>query len=59
MKKTDTKTRFEKMMEIQERQREYDKKATLKAAMMNTGVEIKSLGVKRKHPLSPEYIRIN
>lgn len=59
MEKTGTKTRFERMMEIQEKQRVHDKEVTLKAAMMDASVKLKSLGEKRKHPLSPEYIRSN
>lgn len=59
MKKSEKITTFERMMEIQERQRVHDKEVTLKATMMNTSVKLKSLGEKRKHPLSPEYIRSN
>lgn len=59
MEKSEKKTTFERMMEIQEKQRVHDKEVILKAAMMDTSVKLKSLGEKRKHPLSPEYIRSN
>lgn len=59
MKKSEKKTTFERMTEIQEKQRVHDKEVILKAAMMDTSVKLKSLGEKRKHPLSPEYIRSN
>ena len=59
MKKSEKITTFERMMEFQERQRVHDKEVILKAAMMDASVKLKSLGEKRKHPLSPEYIRSN